>query len=153
MEVQSREQIKDRMIRLAAEHWNLEENEIEANFDPLAVLLFDAVAGEIESLGYRIKDIQGTLLNELASLMLPHSLLRAKPASCIVTAKPLDETCILKSDLNFSTVAKISKADEASKEIELNFTPIGETKLIKANLGYLRTGNSVFKYQNDGKKT
>jgi hypothetical protein len=153
MDVQSREQIKDRMIRLAAEHWNLEENEIEANFDPLVVLLFDAVAGEIESLGYRLKDIQSNLLNELAALMLPHSLLRAKPASCILTARPAEDTCFLKAETNFSTIAKTSGADEAAKETELNFTPIGEVKLLKVNLGYLRAGNRVYKYTDDGKKT
>lgn len=153
MEVQSREQIKDKMIRLAAEHWNLEENEIEANFDPLVVLLFDAVAGQIESLGYRIKDIQSNLLNELAALMLPHSLLRAKPASCILTARPADDICLLKSETNFSTIAKTSRADEASKEAELNFTPIGEVKLIKASLDHLRAGGRVYKYLEDGKKT
>ncbi|MGC4232910.1 MAG: hypothetical protein QM594_08015 [Niabella sp.] len=153
MEVQSREQIRDRMIRLAAQHWNLEENEIEANFDPLLVLLFDAVAGEMESLGYRIKDIQNNLLNELAGLMLPHSLLRAKPASCILTAKPTGENSMLKSTVNFSTMAKTSKADEAAKETELNFTPIGETKLVKGSLGYIRIGDKLFKYQDDGKKS
>lgn len=152
MEVQSREQIRDRMIRLAAQHWNLEENEIEANFDPLLVLLFDAVAGEMESLGYRIKDIQSNLLNELAELMLPHSLLRAKPASCILTAKPAGENSMLKSTVNFSTMAKTSKADEAAKETELNFTPIGDIKLVKGSLGYIRIGDKLFKYQDDGKK-
>lgn len=153
MEVQSREQIKDRMIRLAAQHWSLEENEIEANFDPLLVLLFDAVAGEMESLGYRIKDIQNNLLNELAALMLPHSLLRAKPASCILTAQPAGEYCMLKSAVNFSTMAKTSKADEAVKEAELNFTPIGETKLVKGSLGYIRIGDKLFKCQDDGKRS
>lgn len=153
MEVQSREQIKDQMIRLAAEHWNLEENEIEANFDPLVILLFDAVAGQMESLGYRINDIQNNLLNELAALMLPHSLLRAKPASCILTATPMEEICLLKSENNFSTITKTSRADEASKEVELNFTPLGEVKLIKVSLDYLRVENRVYKYLEDGRKT
>lgn len=152
MEVKSREQIKDRMIRLAAEHWNLEENEIEANFDPLVILLFDAVAGEMEQLGYRIKDIQSHLLNELSTLMLPQSLLRAKPASCILTAKPAGASCILKSEINFTTIARTSRADEAAKEAEINFTPIGEVKLIHANLAYIRMGNKLFKYQDNGKK-
>lgn len=152
MEVLNREQIKDRMIRLAAEHWNLEENEIEANFDPLVILLFDAVAGEIESLGYRIKDIQANLLNELASLMLPQSLLKARPASCILMARPAAESVLLKSETSFSTIARISKAEEPVKEAELNFTPIGEVRLIKASLTYLRAGNHVYQYLQDGKK-
>lgn len=152
MEVLSREQIKDKMLRLAAEHWNLEENEIEANFDPLLILLFDAVAGEMEQLGYRIRDIQNNLLNELSSLMLPQSLLNAKPASCILTATPSDAPTLLKSDTNFSTIVKTSKADETPKEVEINFTPIGETKLINVYLGYIQLGSKLYKYENNGKK-
>ncbi|MFT4092335.1 MAG: hypothetical protein QM640_01755 [Niabella sp.] len=153
MEIQSREQIKDKMIRLAAAHWNLEENELEANFDPLLILIFDAVAGEMETLGHRLKDIQSNLLNELSTLMLPHSLLRAKPASCILTARPTETSCLLKKEINFSTIAKTSRADEAVKEAELNFTPIGETKLIQVSLGYIRIGSKIFKCLEDGRRT
>ncbi len=153
MEIKSREQIKDRMVRMAAGYWNLEENEIEANFDPLLILLFDTVAGEMEQLGYRIRDIQSQLLSELSALMLPQSLLNAKPASAILTAKPNGATALLKSETNFVTVARTSRADEAVKEAEINFTPIGETKLVNASLAYVRMGSKVFGYQENGKKS
>lgn len=152
MNILKREQIKDRMIRLAAEHWNLNENEIEANFDPLIILLFDAVAAEMEAVGYEIKDIQNNLLNELSSLMLPHSLLQAKPASCILTAAPNDKDCIIKKENNFSTTTQIQKLGEPIKELELNFTSIGEVKLLKTSISYVRIGNKVYKYQPDGRK-
>lgn len=152
MDVLKREQIKDRMIRLAAVHWNVPENEIDTNFDPLVMLMFDAIAAEIEGVGYQIRDIQNTLLDELSTIMLPQALLRAKPASCILTAQPGEATGILKKENNFSTIAQTQKTGEPVKETELNFTPIGEVKLFKCQAGYLQIGNKTYKYQPDGKK-
>jgi len=153
MKTESREQIKDRLVRLAAEQWNLDENEIEANFDPLLILIFDAVAGEIEQIGYRIRDIQNNLLNKLSSLMLPQSLLNAKPASCVLTARPNGDTAILKSETNFSTTVRVSRADEVAKDADINFTPIGETKLINVQLSHIRIGGKLYRCDNSGKKT
>ncbi|HRO84074.1 MAG TPA: hypothetical protein PK110_04555 [Niabella sp.] len=153
MEALKREQIKDRMIRLAAEHWNINENEIEANFDPLIILLFDAVASEIESVGYEIRDIQNNLLNELASLLLPHSVLQAKPASCILSTVPNEKECVIKKENSFSVIAQIQKLGEPVNEVELNFTPIGDVKLYRTSLLYLRIGNKVHKLMGGGKKT
>lgn len=152
MEVLKREQIKDRMIRLAAVHWDVPENEIDTNFDPLVMLMFDAVASEIEGVGYQIRDIQNTLLDELSTIMLPQALLRAKPASCILTAQPSDVTSILRKENNFSTIAQTQKIGEPIKETELNFTPIGEVKLFKCQLGFLRVGSKTYKYLSDGRK-
>jgi len=152
MEELKREQIRDRMIRLAAVHWNVPENEIDTNFDPLVMLVFDAIASEIEGVGYQIRDIQNTLLDELSTIMLPQAVLRAKPASCILTAQPAEATSILKKENNFSTLAQTQKIGEPVKETELNFTPLGETKLFKCQLGFLRVGSKTYKHLADGKK-
>lgn len=152
MNVLKREQIRDRMIRLAAVHWNVPENEIDTNFDPLVMLMFDAVAAEIEGVGYQIRDIQNTLLDELSTLMLPQALLRAKPASCILTAQPSERISILKKESNFSTITQTQKAGEPVKENEINFTPIGEVKLFKCHTGFLRVGSKTYKLQPDGRK-
>lgn len=148
-----KEQIKDRMVRLAAEHWNIQENEVDANFDPLLILIFDAIANEIESVGYQIKDIQNSLLDELSNFMLPQSLLKATPASCILTAIPNDITAIISKENNFTTIAQVQKHGNPISEVELNFTPIGNVKLFQAQLNYLRVGNKIFKYTIEGKKT
>ena len=140
------------MVRLAAEQWNIPENEIDANFDPLLMLIFDAVASEIEGVGYQIRDIQNTLLDELSSLMLPEALLRTKPASCILSAQPNEKTGFIKKENNFSTIAQTQKVGEPVQEKELNFTPIGNVKLFNASLGYLRVGDKVFKHTTEGRK-
>lgn len=153
MEALSKDQIRDKLVRLAAARWKIEENEIEANFDPLVILLFDAVAGEIENLGYRIKDIHNDLLHELSTVMLPQSLLRARPASCILRASPIDDFCIISDDFNFITSTKIITDDNhTSKDIQLNFTPIGENRLVNVKLNYVRAGDKIFKYSPEGKK-
>lgn len=152
MDVLKREQIKDRMIRLAAVHWDVPENEIDTNFDPLVMLMFDAIASEIEGVGYQIRDIQNTLLDELSTIMLPQALLRVKPASCILTARPSEAISIIKKENNFSTIAQTQRVGEPVKETELNFTPIGEVKLFKCQLGFLRVGSKIYKYLADGRK-
>ncbi|WP_300596635.1 hypothetical protein [Niabella sp.] len=152
MELLKKEQIRDRMIRLAAAHWQVPENEIEANFDPLLMLIFDVLAGEIEQIGYQINDVKSHLLNELSTIMLPHALLRAKPASCILTATPAEKTAILDQDHCFNTVATTQTPGAPSTETELCFTPNGAVQLFRLHTLFLRTGNKVYKLGDAGRK-
>ncbi|SDD99041.1 type VI secretion system baseplate subunit TssF [Niabella drilacis] len=152
MELLKKEQIRDRMTRLAAAHWQVPENEIEASFDPLLMLIFDVLAGEIESIGHQIHDVRSRLLNELSSIMLPHALLRAKPASCVLTATPTESTAVLNEEQSFSTVAVAQTPGAPATETELNFTPNGEVKLFRLHLLFLRTGSRVYKLGEAGRK-
>ena len=152
MNVLKKEQIKDRLVKLAAERWNVQESEVDANFDPLIMLLFDALAAELEGVGYLIKDIQGNLLQELAGLMLPQSLLNAKPASCIITAMPNEESCEISKYNNFITTTQTQHPGEPVKETDINFTPIGTFRLFNVQLAYSRIGARIYKYNPDGRK-
>lgn len=152
MEPLKKEQIRDRMIRLAAAHWQVPENEIEANFDPLLMLIFDVLAGEVETIGHQINDVRDHLLGELSTLMLPQALLRAKPASCILTALPTEKTALLSQEHCFSTVAVTQTPGTPSSETELNFTPNGDVKLFRLNALFLRTGSRVYKLAETGRK-
>ena len=153
MELLKKEQIRDRMIRLAAAHWQVPENEIEANFDPLLMLIFDVLAGEVENIGHQINDVRSRLLNELSTIMLPHALLRAKPASCILTATPAERTTVLNEEQSFSTVAVTQIPGAPASETELNFTPNGEVKLFRLTPDFLRLGNRVYKLGDAGRKS
>ncbi|MCF3111499.1 hypothetical protein LL912_22120 [Niabella sp. CC-SYL272] len=153
MELLKKEQIRDRMIRLAAAHWQVPENEIEANFDPLLMLIFDVLAGEVEHIGYQINDVKSRLLNELSTIMLPHALLRAKPASCVITATPAEQTAVLEQEHCFTTVAASQTAGSPSSETELCFTPNGSVKLFRLHTLFLRTGSRVYKLGDAGRKS
>lgn len=153
MELLKKEQIRDRMIRLAAAHWQVPENEIEANFDPLLMLIFDVLAGEMEHIGYQINDVKSRLLNELSTIMLPHALLRAKPASCIITATPAEPATVLDQEHCFNTIAVTQTPGTPSAETELCFTPNGTVKLFRLNALFLRTGSRVYKLGEAGRKS
>lgn len=147
-----KEQIKDRLIRLAAERWNVQESEVESNFDPLMLLLFDALASELEGVGDLIRNIQNNLLQELSALMLPQSLLNAKPACCIISAMPNENHCSINAQTNFSTITQVQKVGEPIKETEINFTPIGDFELLKLQLMHLIIGEKVYQFSSDGRK-
>lgn len=152
MNVLSKEQIKDRLVKIAAERWNQQESDVDANFDPLVMLLFDAMASELEGLGHLIKDIQGNLLQELSGLMLPQALLKAKPASCIVSALPNENHCTITPETNFTTSTELQKTGEIVRTAEVNFTPIGTFKLLNLQPGYIIIGNNIYKFSEDGRK-
>ncbi|WP_346237416.1 hypothetical protein ABDK00_018455 [Niabella insulamsoli] len=152
MNVSNKEQIKDRLVKIAAEKWNVQESEVDANFDPLVLLLFDALASELEGLGHMIKDIQGNLLQELSALMLPQTLLSAKPASCILSAMPVEDTCTVLKNTSFATTTELQKTGEKVRTSELNFTPIGAFKLLHVEPGHLLMGQHIFKLNIDGRK-
>src|SRR6476620_3106033 len=95
-----KERIKDQMVSTAARLWGVEESEIEHNFDPLALLLIEACAAELEKIGHTITESHTRLLDNLAEIILPQSLFGAIPASGILQAMPLDNS--LEIDANTS---------------------------------------------------
>jgi hypothetical protein len=56
-----KERIKDQMVNTAARIWGIEESEIEHNFDPLALLLIEACAAELEKIGHNITESHKSL--------------------------------------------------------------------------------------------
>ncbi|HOZ84348.1 MAG TPA: hypothetical protein PK191_02605 [Niabella sp.] len=153
MEGLKKEQIKDRLVRLAAERWNVQESEVEANFDPMMLLLFDALASELEGVGHQIMSIQDHLLQELSALMLPQSILNAKPACCVISAPPNENSCTVNNQTDFITITQIQKSGEPVKEAEISFTPIGSFELLKLQLSHLMVGDKIFNYLPNGNKS
>lgn len=153
MEGLKKEQIRDRLVRLASEKWNIQESEVDSNFDPLMLLLFDALASELEGVGHLIKNIQGGLLKELSGLMLPQALLNARPASSVISAMPTEKTCTINQHTSFISSTQIQKTGEPVQEMDINFTSIGSFNLFQLQLTYLFTGGKLFKYGQDGKRS
>lgn len=145
MNTLNKEQIKDRLVRMAARQWNLNENEIDGNFDPLVALLFDALSSELEGIGYQIKEIQSGLMDEFASVMMPLTMLQSQPAHCVVTSTPIEDSAIITDKYSFQTNIKIRRGNTQDREdTTVNFMPLGDVRLIKTGLKYLKTGNNIY---------
>lgn len=96
-----REIIKEEMIKTAGRLWNIPEDEIETNFDPLILLMIEACAAELEKIGYNIASSHTRLLNRLADLLVPEALLGPVPASCVASAIPVENVAELTNQHHF----------------------------------------------------
>ena len=148
-----RERIKDQMMTTAARLWDIEESEIEQNFDPLILLMIEACAAELEKIGQQINDSHTRLIDYLAEIMLPGSLFGAIPASGILQATPLEAKLNIGLDTAFYLTQKISRPSSNNPEtIDLYLSPISKFTLLKAELAYLMSGNKLFRIKENNSK-
>ena len=147
-----KEQIKDRMLKTAARLWEVPEGEIETNFDPLIMLLLETCAGELENIGAGINATQGRLIDRLAELILPEAMINAQPATCMMHATPVETVVAINNTLRFYTTQRIQQAGTAAYNQDFYFTPIGNFRLLKATLGYMKAGGKFYRFTGNGQK-
>jgi hypothetical protein len=146
-----KERIKDQMVKTAARLWEIPENEIEANFDPLVLLLIEACAAELERIGFKIRESHQRLVDRLAELLVPDSATGAYPSSCIVQAQSVESQAMVTPALGFNVQANMQGQDYASdttRNIEL--TPVGEFPIHNIQLKYYGAGNKFYRYIENG---
>jgi len=140
-----KEHIKDQMVKTAARLWDVPDNEIETSFDPLVLLMIEACAAELEKIGYSISTTHTRLLNRLADLLIPESILGPTPGSCIVSSTPVEPTTSINEQHHFYITQQIENIAKGSRyKSDFYFTPIGTFPLHKAALAYFYTGNKLF---------
>jgi hypothetical protein len=147
-----KEQIKDRMLKTAARLWEVPEGEIETNFDPLIILLLETCAGELENIGAGINATQGRLIDRLAELILPEAMINAQPATCIMHANPVETVAAIDSAIRFYTTQRMQQAGTAAYNQDFYFTPIGNFRLLKATMGYMKAGGKFYRFTGNGQK-
>jgi hypothetical protein len=148
-----KEKIKDQMVKTAARLWEIPENEIEANFDPLVLLLIEACAVELESIGFKIRDSHQRLVERLADLLVPDSATGSYPSSCIVQAQPTENLSFVEPKNVFTVNTNQSNSNtspDMPKNIEL--VPVGKFPLHNVQLKYFGAGNKLFKTQINGSR-
>ncbi len=147
-----KEQIKDRMLKTAARLWEIPEGDIETNFDPLIMLLLETCAGELENIGAGINATQSRLIDRLAELILPEAMINAQPATCIMHATPVEPVASVNDTIRFYTTQRIQQAGTAAYNQDFYVTPIGDFRLLKAGLGYMKAGNKYYRFTGNGQK-
>lgn len=88
----SKEEIKERLIRRAADTWGMDEMEIEYSLDPIVSILFDACAHEFERISDTIKSSRTRITERLVDLLTPQVSVTARPAHAVMHALPIDST-------------------------------------------------------------
>lgn len=146
-----KERIRDRMLRTAARIWELPENELETSFDPLAMLLMEACAAELEKIGQDIQSSQQRLIDRLADILVPEAALHGRPSACILQAQATEARSELSAYNHFVTTQKqVQSITGSTTNKDLYFTPIGQFRLLKAKMQYLGIGARWFFTANNG---
>ncbi|MGB0879692.1 MAG: hypothetical protein ACPGTO_03915 [Polaribacter sp.] len=139
---ESKEQIKNRMIKNAATLWGVPANEIEMSFDPVISLLLSACASEIEKISEKINESQTRVTEKIIQLMTPETIFGPRPAHCIIQTEPLEEAITITPDFLFSLKRK--DTEKASKKYrDIFFSPIQNFKVVKSNIQYLAFEDTI----------
>jgi hypothetical protein len=141
----SKDVIRNRMLRHALNYWNIKNTE---DLDPIVKLILEALSTELYNLGNDIKDTEVRLLEKIANLLAPEFLTCPNPAHAILHAIPVEAQEMLTETAHFYTQKSISsKQDEIlDKKIDIFFTPVDKIRLFNAGISFLLNGNTLFGY-------
>jgi hypothetical protein len=141
----SKDVIKNRMLRHALNYWNIKNTE---DLDPIVKLILEALSTELFNLGNDIKDTEVRLLEKIANLLAPEFLTCPNPAHALMHAMPIETKELLAETTHFYSTKQISsKQDETlDKKIDVLFTPVDKIMLFNAAISYLVSGSHLYSY-------
>lgn len=143
MKENTKEEIRNRMLRKAATLWGIPANEIEMSFDPIVALLITACAAEIEKISGEIDESQTRITEKIIQLMTPEYVFGARPAHSILYTEPLDEKLNIKPEYLFTYKKKVSYKNVSENFKDIYFSPVQDFNLANAQLKYIATGNTI----------
>lgn len=141
----SKEVIKNRMIRHALTYWGIKHTE---DLDPIVKLILEALSSELYNLGNEVKDTQVRILEKVSNLLAPDFLTAPSPAHGILQAAPIEPKELLTPTTGFYAQRKIAtKQNEApDTTLEMFFTPVDAVQVIDAQVAYMATGGNMYLY-------
>lgn len=136
--------IKNRMLKKAAQLWEVPASEIEDSFDPVIMLLLNACASEVEKLSGEIDDSHTRITERLIELMTPLHVFGTKPAHSIAFFESLEAEINITPKHQFFYKLKTDIGEVEKKEKSIFFSPTQNKKLINGRVAHMISGNKVF---------
>ncbi|MGJ8667126.1 MAG: type VI secretion system baseplate subunit TssF [Patiriisocius sp.] len=152
MVAETKEHIKNRMIKKAATMWDVPANEIEMSFDPVVALLISACASEMEKISNEVHQSQTRITEKLIQLMTPESVTGPKPAHGILKIFAVDETVKVEEEFMFMCRKSISNDKTSRTYKDLYFSPAQRAHLIDAHITHIASDNMVFAFDESKQK-
>ncbi len=151
---ESKEKIKNRMIKNASRTWGYHDSEAENAFDPLVGMLMGAMAFELEQISGEIHNSESRVVEKLVELLTPEPVVGAYPAHGILSAQPHQPTFEIHPSNQFYLSRKVKSATDTDRTEQQNifFTPAGNYKLFNGKVKYIATERTLFEVDKDGYK-
>ena len=144
MKENTKEQIKNRMIKKAASLWGVSPNEIDMSFDPIVSMLISACAFEIEKIAAEVDDSQTRITEKVIQLMTPETVNGPRPAHAIVYAETSDDIALIKPEYLFNYRKEEVHNKTSLKYKDIYFSPVQNFNLVNAKVQFIATGDTVF---------
>lgn len=143
-EGQSRERIKARMMRNAADSWGQPNTTIES-FDPLVAMIIGTCAIELEKVSNELQSSQSRVLERLAQLLTPYVLKGPRAAHAIAHLQSVEPNTMLPRTAQFYVQKRLPILEGTSREefAQVFFTSCTDVKLWDAKVKYMVSGNEV----------
>lgn len=143
---ESKEEIKDRMIRTALDYWNIRKVE---NLDPLVRLLIEALAMQLHNVSDEIADIEIRAMRRLSEVLLPEVVTVTRPSHAVVHAESV--TMELTTSM-FDAFTTASPTQGRRDGRNFSFCPVCKTKLRRGDVRMIVTENNVYEVLPDQNK-
>ena len=151
--INTKEEIKNRMIRKAAQLWGVPISEIDSSFDPLVSLLIGACASQIAEIDNEANSSHARVADTLINLMTPDASSGVSPAHAIAHANPVDSYSLLRKNYQFYTKKKVVNAKGDVSFKTAYFSSICDLKLINAFLQFAVVGNQLIEFNEENKSS
>lgn len=139
----SRERVKSRMLRRAAELWGYAETDLDS-FDPLVALLIEACAMEFERLSVEVGNTQTRLLDRLAQVLHPEPDV-ARPAFAIAQTRSVEPSAMLSPVTQLSFKRAGGARADANTVPEAFFSPVATCPIVDGAIRYMATTETLYR--------
>jgi hypothetical protein len=147
----SRERVRNRMLKRAAEFWGFAESEMD-DFDPIVLLLIEACAVEVEKVAAEVGKSQNRMLERLAELLHPSSA-EIKPSYGIIQARASEPASILPKDAQFLYKPPASERTRDNTNGDFYFSPANAINIFDGEIKFLASSKELFQISDGIQKT
>ena len=148
----NKEEIRNRMVKRAQELWGMER---AADFDPLVVLMVEALSTELFSISNDVKNLDNRIFDKFTRVLASDNLVAPKPAHTVIHLEPTEDFKIFRQEESLLYKKKLQSivGQPADQFLQLEFSPFQDTTLFHGKLKYMITPNHFYEVQGNHKKS
>lgn len=142
----TRETIKQRMLRDAGRHWDRTDVPVDTTaFDPLVDLLVGALATESERVYQTLHESRGRIVERLVQLLLPDVAISPRPAHAVLTVQPTEPAGVVGRTDTFT-----SRHPQTGADVPLSAA--GTFPLVSGRVAALAAGTQLWRVDATGSR-
>jgi hypothetical protein len=147
---ESKDKIKSRMIRNAAQIWGFQDPQPESSFDPVVGLLIGACAFELEKISREINNTESRIIERLVNILTPQPITSPHPAYAVAYAKPATNGARVFPENQFYINIKVGDEFESrSEEKQIFFSPTGIFSFVDGRVRYIAAQKRIYEFVDD----